>query len=355
MKKAILILILPFICSIAFGQNKAGAEKLVNEGIPYHDKGDFDGAIKRYDKALKLDKDNLFALSEKALSLISQEKYDEAVVCCEKAIAAHPGDPGLKTIYIAYGNASDGLKQTDKSIEIYDQGIKEFPDFYQLYFNKGVSLASVQKYDEAILCFQKSVALNPMHASSHNAIARLSAINNKQIPAILAYCKFLSIEPQSNRAKENLQSLQKLMSANVEKTGRKSVTISFSPDMLGDTTADGKPKENSFTSTELILSLSSALDFDKKNKKKSEVELFTEKFKTVCASLKETKKDNYGFYWEFYAPFFVEMHDKDYIETFAYIAFATSGDPNVIKWIKAHQTEVKEFLAWSKDFEFSTN
>ena len=96
---------------------------------------------------------------------------------------------------------------------------------------------------------------------------------------------------KGKRTKENLDGMQTIMKGNVEKTGKKSVTISISPDMLSDTTADGKPKENSFTSTELILLMDGALDFDKKNKKKSDVEQFIRKFETVCSSLKETKKD----------------------------------------------------------------
>ena len=68
MKKTILILMFTLMYNISFGQNKVDAEKLVNEGIAYHDKGDYDGAIFRYDKALILDKDNFLALTEKAFS-----------------------------------------------------------------------------------------------------------------------------------------------------------------------------------------------------------------------------------------------------------------------------------------------
>jgi tetratricopeptide (TPR) repeat protein len=355
MKKTILILMFPLMCSISFGQNKAAAEKLVNEGVAYHDKGDYDGAISRYDKALELDKDNLLALAEKAFSLLYLQKYDEAISYCQKAIATHAGDKGLETVYVTYGNASDGLKKTDRSIEIYDEGIRQFPDYYQLYFNKGVTLSSVKKYDDAVLCFQKAIKINPKHASSHNAIARLSFVNNKRIPSLLAYCRFLTIEPQSNRAKENLSSVQKIMAGNVEETGEKNVTINISSEMLEDTAANGKRKENNFTSTDLVLSMDAAMDFDKKNKKKTEVEQFIRKFETVCASLKETKGDNYGFFWDYYVPYFTEMKEKNFIETFAYIAFASSENPETANWLKSHKNEIESFFEWSKSFEWKTN
>lgn len=354
MNKTLLILMILLVGNISFGQNKADAEKLVNEGVAYHDKGDYNGAISRYDKALALDKDNLLALSEKALTLNTLQKCEESILICQRAIETHPGENGLKTIYVTYGNNLDDLKKTDKSVEIYDQGIKQFPDYYQLYFNKGISLTSVKRYDEAILCFQKSVSLNPKHAGSHNIIARILNTTNR-IPAILAYSRFLVIEPESKRAKENLSSLQEIMNRNVEVTGKKSINLNVSPDLLGDTISNGEVKENSFISTDLILTMAAAQDYDKKNKKKTEVEQFIRKFETVCESLKESQKSNHGFYWEFYVPYFTEMKDKNLVEPFAYIVFASSDNPDVSNWLKSNETEIDKFYEWSISFAWKTN
>ena len=60
---------------------------------------------------------------------------------------------------------------------------------------------------------------------------------------------------QGKRAKENLESIQKIMKGNVEKTGEKSINIEVSSSMLSETAKNGKPKENSFKSTELILAM----------------------------------------------------------------------------------------------------
>src|SRR5690606_13767877 len=354
MKKIILLLVFPLLCNTVFGQQKEEAEKLVEEGSAYHDKGDYEGAINKYDKALRLHKDNLLALAEKAMSLLSLQKYHETIECCKQTIEKHQGDKALKSVYVTYGNAYDGLNKTDKALEIYEEGMKLFPDFYLLHFNKGITLSSVKKYDEAILCFQKSASLNPKHASSQNALSRLLNATDKRIPALLAFSRFLIIEPQTKRAKENLNLLQSITKANVEQTGKNSINININPATFGDTTADGKAKENSFTSTDLILSMDAALDYDKKNKEKTEVEQFIRKFETVCASLKETQDKNYGFYWDYYVPYFVEMKDKNFIETFAYIAFATADNPEVNQWLNAHDKEIEDFYGWSGNYSWTT-
>ena len=351
MKKLALTLLL-FTINLSFSQNKVEAEKLVEEGIPYHDKGDYEGAINKYNKALKLDNDNLLALSEKALSLLSMKKYDESIIECKKIIEKYPKENSLKSVYVTYGNALDELKKTDQSIEIYDEGLKLFPDYYQLHFNKGITYSSIQKYDQAILNFQQAIIINPKHAGSNNAIARLEKINDRRIPSILAFCRFLILDPESERAKENLKNLKELMNANVNQTEKKSVTISIDPKMFADTTNLGKPKENNFSSTDLISTMDVALDFDKKNKNKTEVENFIRKFKTICASLEETKKENFGFYWSYFAPYFIEMKNKKLIEPFAYIAFASSENKDVNKWIKNNQIELDKFYDWSKNYNW---
>jgi len=354
MKKIIFVFTFSVLTHLTFGQNKLEAEKLVDEGIAYHDKGDYEGAISKYDKALELDKDNLLAMAEKAFSLLSIKKYDESIFYCKKSIELYPNDKTLKTIFVTYGNALDGLEKTDKSIDIYNEGIKMFPDYYQLYYNKGITLSNVKRNEEAILCFQKAAILNPKHASSNNAIARLLHIQDRNIPSLLAFCRFLVLEPQSERAQENLKFLQKIVNGNVTKNSDKSITISINPISLEEKGTKNKQKENYFGTTELILSMDAALDYDEKNAKKSDVEQFIRKFETVCASLKETKKDNFGFYWEYYTPYFIEIYDKKMIETFGYIVFASSEKKEINKWLEDNKEDVDKFYKWSKNFEFKT-
>jgi tetratricopeptide (TPR) repeat protein len=355
MKKIFVFALVLLLQGALIAQDKEAADKLIDEGVAYHDKGDYEGAIDKYDKALKVDTFNLKALGEKAYSLLSLEKYDESVAQCQLAIKKHPGDEGLHMIYVVYGNALDEQKKTDKSIEVYDEGIKLFPDSYMLHFNRGVSLASVKKYDDAIQSYQNALRLNPRHAGSHNAMGRILMNSKKRIPALLCFCRFMVVEPTSDRAKENLENIKTLLNAGIEKTGKKDITINVDQETMTDTNENGIKKENNFKTVDLALSMSAALHFDKKYSKETDMEQFVRNIKIVCAMLKETQKDNYGFYWDFYAPYFIEMNDKDFVDTYGYIVFASSDDPAVNKWIKAHDKEINAFYDWSKNFSWKSN
>lgn len=354
MKKLIYFFILS-LCGFGLqAQNAEEAKTLISEGIQLHDKGEYENALAKYDKALLLDTNNLTALAEKAMTLSAMRKYDEAIEYCQRTITKHPGKENLKFVYVTLANSYDLKGEPEKALKVYDEGMLQFPNFSQLPFNKGVTLTSLKRYDQALLCFQKSASISPAHAGTHSGMARALHNYNKKIPALLAYCRFMILEPESRRAEENLANIRRLLAGNVEQTGKKSITINLDASTLGDTTADGKPKENSFTSTELILSLQAALDMSKENKKKTEVEKFIGKMETVCASLKETRKDNYGFYWDYYVPYFVEMKEKNYLKPFAYLVFYTSEDPSVAKWIKDNKGLITEFLIWSKGYTWKT-
>jgi tetratricopeptide (TPR) repeat protein len=352
MKKVLLLLIFIFSVNVIFSQKKEEAEKLVDQGIIFHDKGDYSSAIDKYNQALELDKDNLLALAEKALTLNTLRKYDESIIECQKAIRNHPNENSLKTVYVTYGNALDALDKSEEAFVIYDEGLKFFPNYYQLYFNKGITYVGRKEYDKAIDCFQKVVVINPGHASSNNAIARLEKMNGKKIPSILSFCFFLITEPQSQRAKENLQSLKELLITNVSQKEDKSIAITVNENMLSGNSKIGKPQENDFSSTDLISTLDAANDFDQRNKDNTEVENFIRKFQTICSSLDETKGNNYGFYWEVYVPYFLEMKRNNLIQPFAYIVFASSETKDVNGWLDKNQKELNRFYDWSKKYKW---
>ena len=337
-----------------FAQDAATADQLVNEGVTLHDKGDYKGAIAKYDKALAADQDNLNALAEKAFSLNSLQQFEESIKMCEQAVEKHPGHTDLKNVYATWGNALDALKRPDESVEVYNEGIALFPDFYMLHFNKGITLTMQQQLAEAMVSFKNSLKFNPNHPGSHNAVARVAHMQDKKIPALLAYMRFLAIEPEGYRAKENFKNLRMILDGDVETKGKKS-TITINVGDLADTLPNGKMKEDNFATIELIFALGAGIQEDKKMRKFSEQERLAMRLSMLAGSLSEGREKNSGFFWEYYAPYFIEMSDKKLMTTFCYIMYASTGDADVNKWLKSHQTELNEFFEWSEAYAWPGN
>jgi tetratricopeptide (TPR) repeat protein len=353
MMKPILMFFFFFISAVAFSQHREDAEKLVTAGVQLEDSGKSELAIAQYQQALQLDKDNLMALTEMAYSFMSLEKYDEAARYCKRALKIHKGEEALNTVYVTYGNALDAMKEPAGSIAVYNEGIKQFPDYFQLYFNKGISLAGMKKNEEALVCFERSATLNPEHAGSQIALGNVLLAENKKIPALMAYCRFLIIEPESKRSIAALENLENILTGHVTINGKNSITIHVSPDMLVDKA--GQQKANNFSSTELLLAMGSAMDHDSLMTNQTPLEKFIRKFEIIVNSLKNTEKDNYGFYWDYYVPYFTELTSKNLTETFANIVFASSADPAVSAWLTSNQETVKSFYEWSDAFKWRIN
>lgn len=355
MKRIFLFLLFSIFVQVIFAQGDSDIQALVEQGVKLHDAGKYSEAIAKYDEALKIDSTNMLVLAEKSLTLLHSGRFEECVAVCEYAIETNPGGYNLDMIYINYATCYDYLKQPEKAVEKYDEGIALFPELSLLYFNKGITLSGMEKYDEAINCMKSSLLLDPLHAGSHNAIARLSHIQSRNIPALLAYCRFMVIEPEGKRAALNLKNIEIIMAGSSEKTGKNSITININSSIFADTTENGEPAEDAFSNVEILLIMSAALDYDKKYKKETEVERFQRKIETVFGVMDEVMADNHGFFWEFYAPYFIELKNKGYLETFSYIVYASSGLDYVNEWLTKNDRKIVEFYNWSDQYDWSSS
>ena len=344
MKKIILTSFILFVSNVILSQEIDSAKVYVRLGVKLHDQGKYNEALIAYEKAIHLDSTNIIAFAEKAYSLVAIKKYDAAIDACINAINIDPVSRQLKIVYATFGNALDKLNKPNEAIQKYNIGLRLFPNFYLLHYNKAITLYTQKKDDDALVSFQNAVIYNPNHASSHAGIATLMLVKKQKIPALLAINRLLILEPQSNRAKNYFLELQKIMSGNIDKTGDNSITINIDPDILKE---DAAKKENNFNTAELILSMAAALDHDEKNKNKTKAELFSRKFKTICGSLEETANKNTGFFWKYYAPYFIELNQKGHIETLANIVHVTTKEEPVLSWLDTHKEKINTFYKWS--------
>lgn len=345
---ATALFVLHSLFSIA--QNPDEAASLVAEGVALHDKGDYAAAIEKYDAALRKDEDNINALYEKSFTLYALGKHKDCISICKSIIKKYPDNALLKAVYIQYGNALDDIGKTKDALEVYEEGIAKFPNEYLLHFNKGLTLQKLSKYEEALVIYQQSLSLKPLHSSSNLYTGLLLEKNNK-IPALLAYCTFLAIEPKSKRSKEILEAVNNIMGANVKKEGN-NINIMLSSGMLDD--MKNKKDENNFRTQELIFTFSAALDNSKDvdSIAHTPAEKFDLKLQLLINSLAEGAKDGKGFYWKHYVPFFIALKENNLTSLFSRLIFLSSGDEDNSKWLEEHDDKVSDFYDWLKAYKW---
>lgn len=344
MKHIIISFLLVIFSQLAFSQGEA--DQLVKEGVSLHKKGNYTGAIAKFDAAIQLQPTHEEAMYEKSLSLVTLKRYDEAADLLNK-ILKESKDPQIRRLsYVNYGTVLDYKGEKKQSLKVYDDGIKEFPQSYLLYYNKGITEAGLGYMDDAISSFKSSVRRNPLHASSHHALGILLADKNR-IPALLSMFCSLLIEPEGKRAEQNLVSLDKLIMRGVSRKDDKNVTISLDPSALDKK----KSKEDDFGTAELMLSLLAA-NVPDSLKTKTDADRMSYQIKTLIAVIDESDKKDKGFYKNFYIPFYVDMKKNDLITTACFIAMTSSGKEDILSWQKENKEKVDSFFDWLEKYKW---
>jgi Flp pilus assembly protein TadD len=91
--------------------------------------------------------------------------FAEALAAYEEAIAINPRDVDA---YYNKGVVLDELKRYEEAIEAYEGVIGLNPQYTDAYNNKGIALDELKRYEEAIRCYEQAIGLNPQYADAYN-------------------------------------------------------------------------------------------------------------------------------------------------------------------------------------------
>jgi tetratricopeptide (TPR) repeat protein len=226
-------------------------------------------------------------------------------------------------------------EKASKAIKVYEKAMKEF-DNYLLYYNHALCCFNSGELDKARASVMKSIDNNISHASSHLILSKIMEKEGVRIKAMLPLYFFLLLEPSSNRAKIEYKTLRGYIDRGVTQTSEKNINISIPMNSDPD-----------FGAAEMMVSLSKASNSLEENKGKTELQLFYENNEGVFKVLGELKKDQEGFLWSFYVPFFYDLANENLTETFSYYISQSLGE-EVIKWFDEHPLDFERFNKWMR-------
>lgn len=159
-----LFLVLPLI--FLFGCSNDDALKQfytsvhLNEGNYFYNNGNYDRAIERYSRAIRLDPEGEFSFGSyyfRAFSYYNKGSYGSAIKDFTMVIAL---SPKFEDAYIARGNCYALKKLYREAIADFQDVIRMNPDNAYAYFNLGNVYGNMDLSDQAINYYGKGIAVS---------------------------------------------------------------------------------------------------------------------------------------------------------------------------------------------------
>jgi len=190
--KTILLFLPIFLLSfsaIAFAQSNTEAKKLFNDGNALLKSGDYDGAIQKYNAALKLEKHEFFYY-QRGLAERRARKVDASILSFEEALKLNPK---FAAGYFALGSSYFTKNDFEKAIENYELALKENPTLGQA--KKGLAAAQSARANDlvnagdisgAIALTKKAIENDPQFDKAYLVMAQAYNRDGKYNDAITA-------------------------------------------------------------------------------------------------------------------------------------------------------------------------
>ena len=229
MKRTIqLIGLLLLIIAGQFAYGQTDKEKALEKGkqaVKLEDEGKFDEAIQLLNEAQKLDPDCMSYPNELAYSYYSKQEYKTAINYLE-SITNHPKVDDQ--VFQLLGNAYDNLEKTDKALEVYDMGLKKFPNSGKLYLEKGNIYWGKKEYDKALPFYEQGIKVDPTFPSNYYRAAKIYCSTTEEVWGMIYGEIFMNIERNSERTAKISKLLYDTYKSEIKFTAENSVSVSFS-------------------------------------------------------------------------------------------------------------------------------
>ena len=132
-------------------------EDAILQGGALAQKKDYDGAIKEFEKALKLDPKNSKAHILMGLTYANKGDLDKALKFTQYAIMLEKSYAGFHNLGLIYANKGE----YQNAVDAYENALKLSPESANAWYQLGMLHSANGHFNEAITAYKKSITLNP--------------------------------------------------------------------------------------------------------------------------------------------------------------------------------------------------
>ena len=160
----VLIVLVVWSMVAAMGSSKEKPDDDKHLGIAEYEKGNYQSAIKYYNKGLTATPDDACLYNDRGLAFYELIKYDEAITDFNKAIELRPG---FSEAFFNRGRThwrKGGYNKTgflDKAVSDFTKVIESTPDDMEAYYNRGLAYSSYMHWHKKKITDTKRSGFTP--------------------------------------------------------------------------------------------------------------------------------------------------------------------------------------------------
>ncbi len=138
---------------------------LHNRGLSHHILGDFDSALRNYDKTLARTGDSVTAFN-RACTLARAGRGQDAVTALAAVVeqVTYPG-----AAHFNMGNLLLYVRQSEDAVRSYDSALAFLPNCTDAWYNKGVALLELERWEESLQAFNMAYHVDLHHTEFWSA------------------------------------------------------------------------------------------------------------------------------------------------------------------------------------------
>lgn len=157
-------------------------QQLYQNAIHFMDNGMVDTGIDMLKDLDKAHPSNRAVVYEIVYGYIVKQDYEEAYQWAKKLLKLKDADADS---YFIAGNAFDYVGKRKEAIEIYEKGLKKFPNSARLWVEKGNMAYMMKNYDESVECYEHAIDVDPNYDAPYYRLANLYALSTDPVWAVM--------------------------------------------------------------------------------------------------------------------------------------------------------------------------
>lgn len=193
-KSIALILALATTLFAAPKVSKAEAVKaLVDQGVQFHEQGQYDEAIAKYKEAEKKDPKNALVKYEMAFTYHAKHDLDKALSYA-KAATKLKSEGFQENLYSLLGTIYDDKSMPDSALAVYREAFAKVPNSFNIPYNATITYMRKNNADSAYAWVKRSINNSRTHEGSHYYTGFLASQLGKwpQFYAYTMYSTFIT-------------------------------------------------------------------------------------------------------------------------------------------------------------------